>query len=256
MQRRVTSVIVVALAAFSVSLGAQKTTELGKGGGGSPHVKSDWTIDGANISITYGRPSLKGRTPGKDIDPFDGKPWRTGADEATLLTTDKPLKLGNIESGAWHLHVEHAARWAEVAADCRQGRQAGAVGYSLPGCAGNRSGADDRRQGGAAGRDVDDFGSGHSRGRHAEDRLGCDERKHSFHCRVVSTCGPKSVPRYQTGVGRMSDTTPTHLRHVSDTCRTPSEPTTYRAAIGHDGLRRNAVRPRGGTANETAFLHG
>ena len=70
--------LAVALAAFSVSLGAQKTTELSKGGGGSPHVKSDWTIDGANISITYGRPSLKGRTPGKDIDPFDGKPWRDG----------------------------------------------------------------------------------------------------------------------------------------------------------------------------------
>jgi hypothetical protein len=96
MQRRVISVIVVVLAAFGVSLGAQKTTELSKGGGGSPHVKSDWTIDGANISITYGRPSLKGRTPGKDIDPFDGKPWRTGADEATLLTTDKPLKLGTL----------------------------------------------------------------------------------------------------------------------------------------------------------------
>jgi hypothetical protein len=25
-----------------------------------------------------------------------GKPWRTGADEATLLTTDKPLKFGTL----------------------------------------------------------------------------------------------------------------------------------------------------------------
>ena len=47
-------------------------------------------------SITYGRPSLKGRTPGKDIDPYEGKPWRTGADEATILTTDKPLKFGTL----------------------------------------------------------------------------------------------------------------------------------------------------------------
>jgi hypothetical protein len=96
MQRRVISVAAVALAAFSVGLGAQKTNELGKGHGGSPHVKSEWTIDGANISITYGRPSLKGRTPGKDIDPFDGKPWRTGSDEATLFTTDKPVKFGTL----------------------------------------------------------------------------------------------------------------------------------------------------------------
>jgi hypothetical protein len=39
---------------------------------------------------------LKGRTPGKDVEPYTGKPWRTGADEATLLTTDKPLNFGTL----------------------------------------------------------------------------------------------------------------------------------------------------------------
>jgi hypothetical protein len=82
--------------ATAPALFAQKTTEISKGTAGSPHVKSEWTIDGANISITYGRPYLKGRTMGKEVDPYPGKEWRTGADEATTLTTDKPLKFGTL----------------------------------------------------------------------------------------------------------------------------------------------------------------
>ncbi len=84
------------LAAFSITLGAQKTSEVHPGKAGSPHVKSEYTVDGAAISITYGRPSLKGRTPGKDVDPFDGREWRVGADEATTLVTDKPIKFGDV----------------------------------------------------------------------------------------------------------------------------------------------------------------
>jgi hypothetical protein len=85
-----------ALAAASIiSLHAQKTTELKTGGGGSPHVRTDWTIDGANISIEYGRPFLKGRTLGKDVEKF-GQVWRTGADEATIITSDRPLKFGTL----------------------------------------------------------------------------------------------------------------------------------------------------------------
>ena len=67
--------------------------DLKTGGGGSPHVRTEWTIDGANISIEYGRPFLKGRTIGKEVAPY-GTEWRTGADAATVITTDKPLKFG------------------------------------------------------------------------------------------------------------------------------------------------------------------
>jgi hypothetical protein len=49
------------MVAAGIGLAAQKTTQVHPGKGGSPHVKSEWTVDGANISITYGRPSLKGR---------------------------------------------------------------------------------------------------------------------------------------------------------------------------------------------------
>jgi len=94
------SVLAVAIAAtamtFGASLHAQKTTPVHPGKAGSPHVRTEWTIDGANISIEYGRPSLKGRVPGKDIDPYEGREWRTGADEATTFKTDKNLKFGTL----------------------------------------------------------------------------------------------------------------------------------------------------------------
>ena len=119
MKRAVLAAAIAATAlTFGASLDAQKTTPVHDGKAGSPHIKTDWTIDGANVSIAYGRPSLKGRVPGKDIDPYDGREWRTGADEATTLTTDKALKFGALSvpagtytlytiptGGTWHLIV-------------------------------------------------------------------------------------------------------------------------------------------------------
>ena len=53
----------VLAAAFTTALGAQKMTMLKDGP--SPHVRTEWTIDGGNIWIECIRPSLKGRVPGK-----------------------------------------------------------------------------------------------------------------------------------------------------------------------------------------------
>ena len=77
---------------------AQKMTDLGAGNGGSPHVRAEWTIDGANIAIEYGRPSLKGR-PEAQMMPL-GQPWRTGADQATTIKSDKPLTFGSLKLAA------------------------------------------------------------------------------------------------------------------------------------------------------------
>ena len=107
MRRWVLTFTSVALAAtFATTLLAQKTTQVHQGKGGSPHVKSAWTIDGANISIEYGRPSLKGRAE-SDVMPR-GKPWRTGADEATVISTDKPLKFGtlSLEPGTYTINTQ------------------------------------------------------------------------------------------------------------------------------------------------------
>ena len=94
--KRFVLVVAVAALVFAAALGAQKTTQIKMGDGGSPHVRTDWTIDGGKLSIEYGRPFIKGRTPGKDVDPFPDKEWRTGADEATTLKTDKMLMFGNM----------------------------------------------------------------------------------------------------------------------------------------------------------------
>jgi hypothetical protein len=91
---------------------AQKTTQLKVGGGGSPHVRTDWSIDGAAISIVYGRPYLKGRDL-KTMTPA-GQVWRIGADEATTLKTDKPLKFGaqSVPAGTYTLFaVPGAKEW-------------------------------------------------------------------------------------------------------------------------------------------------
>jgi hypothetical protein len=98
------SALVVGLVTLA---GAQQTTQVHPGKGGSPHVKSEWTVDGAGISITYGRPSLKGRSVGQEVAPY-GKVWRTGADEATTLVTDKALKFGTVSvpAGTYTLYTE------------------------------------------------------------------------------------------------------------------------------------------------------
>lgn len=107
MRRHVLTTAVVAIAmALAASAGAQQTALVHPGKGGSPHVRTTWTVDGATISIEYGRPYLKGRTVGKEVAPF-GKEWRTGADEATTLITDKPLKLGAlvVPAGTYTLYT-------------------------------------------------------------------------------------------------------------------------------------------------------
>jgi hypothetical protein len=92
MKTLLTAFAAVALLATSAS--AQKTVQTGKGGGGSPHMKGEWTISGANIAIEYGSPYLKGR-PEAQLMPH-GTEWRTGADQATVITSDKSLKFGTI----------------------------------------------------------------------------------------------------------------------------------------------------------------
>jgi hypothetical protein len=62
----------------------------------SPHETVELMLNGKKVSITYGRPYLKGRQAvGGKLVPYD-QVWRTGADEATKLTTETDLMIGNL----------------------------------------------------------------------------------------------------------------------------------------------------------------
>jgi hypothetical protein len=73
-------------------------------GGNSPHETTGAVVDGNRVTITYGRPSMKGREIWGKLVPY-GKVWRTGSDEATILITQKPITIGdvNVPAGAYTL---------------------------------------------------------------------------------------------------------------------------------------------------------
>lgn len=101
----------LAVSLLSTVASAQKTTDLGAGRGGSGHVKTEWTLGGAHVGIAYGRPKLKGRAEATLMPP--GQPWRTGADAATVITTDKPLTFGKVvlQPGSYTINTQPGATW-------------------------------------------------------------------------------------------------------------------------------------------------
>jgi hypothetical protein len=76
----------------------------------SPHETVSKFIDGNRVTIVYGRPYTKDPKTGQnrkiwgELVPY-GEVWRTGADEATLLITQKPIMIGEttIPAGAYTL---------------------------------------------------------------------------------------------------------------------------------------------------------
>lgn len=77
-------------------LGGGTVTPVHDGAAGSPHVKVDWDVQGANLSLTYGRPYLRDRVVGDSVEPMDGTVWRLGADEATTFSTSGDLMVGDV----------------------------------------------------------------------------------------------------------------------------------------------------------------
>jgi hypothetical protein len=76
----------------------------------SPHETISKVIDGNRVTIVYGRPYTKDPATGQnrkiwgELVPY-GEVWRTGADEATILITQKPMMIGEatIPAGAYTL---------------------------------------------------------------------------------------------------------------------------------------------------------
>jgi hypothetical protein len=78
----------------------------------SPTDTVNATVDGAKITIVYGRPYTKDPKTGEKrkiwggLVPYD-KVWRLGANEATTMTTDKDITIGGtaIAAGTYTLFL-------------------------------------------------------------------------------------------------------------------------------------------------------
>jgi DUF2911 family protein len=61
----------------------------------SPHESVSATIDGSDLTITYGRPYMRGRKIFGGLVPFD-RVWCPGADEATTLNSTRDLRIDQL----------------------------------------------------------------------------------------------------------------------------------------------------------------
>jgi hypothetical protein len=78
----------------------------------SPHETVNATVGDAKVTIVYGRPYTKDPKSGEKrkiwgtLVPYNAV-WRMGADEATILTTDKDITIGGtaIAAGSYSLYL-------------------------------------------------------------------------------------------------------------------------------------------------------
>ena len=72
----------------------------------SPPATTECTIKGKKVTISYSQPSMKGRKIVGELVPY-GKVWRTGANEATTLTTAIDLDIGGakVPAGTYTLYT-------------------------------------------------------------------------------------------------------------------------------------------------------
>jgi hypothetical protein len=62
-----------------------------------PAFVKETLSNGTVVSVDYSQPSVKGRTIGKNLEPINGKVWRTGANEATVFEVSKAVKVQGKE---------------------------------------------------------------------------------------------------------------------------------------------------------------
>jgi hypothetical protein len=71
----------------------------------SPPAKAEVELKGKPITIQYSRPSIRGRKIMGSLVPY-GEVWRTGANEATALTTGVDLQIGGtlVPAGSYTIY--------------------------------------------------------------------------------------------------------------------------------------------------------
>lgn len=91
----------------------------------SPTIKAE----SANITVTYGQPSKKGRVIFGGLEKY-GKVWRTGANAATEITFKKDVNFGgqSVKAGTYTLYtIPEETEWTVILNP--ELKQFGAFGY-------------------------------------------------------------------------------------------------------------------------------
>ena len=110
MQKSRTLFVVVMIAILALSAYAQQPPA-------SPPGTASFTFaDGKSVTITYSRPSMRGRKIFGELVPY-GKVWRTGANAATTLKTDADLTIGgaSVPAGTYTLYsIPEEKKWTLI----------------------------------------------------------------------------------------------------------------------------------------------
>lgn len=88
--------IAVSLLFMLVTLSPAQSQKEDKSKRPSPPATAEVSLKGKTITIDYSRPSMKGRKIMGGLVPY-GEVWRTGANEATTLTTPVDLNIGGTK---------------------------------------------------------------------------------------------------------------------------------------------------------------
>jgi hypothetical protein len=98
-QLKALSLLALAFLVSTVAFGQKKQQA-------SPRDSVSGTVAGSMVTVNYGSPGVKGRKIWGGLVPYD-KIWRTGANEATIFTTSKAIKIGGktLPAGKYSLYT-------------------------------------------------------------------------------------------------------------------------------------------------------
>ncbi|MEJ7644140.1 MAG: DUF2911 domain-containing protein [Chryseolinea sp.] len=96
--KRITFLMLAVVTAFSTLHAQDKPA--------SPPATAEGKIGATTVKIAYSQPSAKGRKIMGDLVPY-GEVWRTGANAATTIEFDKPVKLEgkDLAAGKYSLYT-------------------------------------------------------------------------------------------------------------------------------------------------------
>ncbi len=108
--------LLVATSLFATGFTAHAQNDKSKRKSEPAEVKTTLTKGGAVITINYSRPSVNGRVIGKDLEPMEGKIWRTGANEATTFETSKDVRINGetLPAGKYSLFTIYNGKRATL----------------------------------------------------------------------------------------------------------------------------------------------